>query len=162
MEERKPAFLWYCRCSLWQCGHNVFSVVEATEVTVEGAEVRGVEQRASEVIVGGWPLGNWQAQTSLCCWKSPVRIVCISQGKKLLKRKPVRLQCAHDSEFCEAWLLSVWFHKVSPGLKQLLLKKKKNHLNVAFVLFAVTGVSNFSHSTLISGTKEAYLAWGLA
>lgn len=75
MEERKPAFLWYCRCSLWHC------VVEATEVTVEGAEVRGVEQRASEVIVGGWPLGNWQAQTSLCCWKSPVRIVCVSQEK---------------------------------------------------------------------------------
>lgn len=48
-------------------------VVEGTEVTVEGREVRAAEHRPRRSRWGARPLGNWETRTSLCFCKTPIR-----------------------------------------------------------------------------------------
>lgn len=59
-------------------------VVEGTEVTVEGGEVRAAEQGPRRSRWGARPLGNWETRISLCFCKTPAEMV-VSFLRRLLR-----------------------------------------------------------------------------
>lgn len=72
-------------------------VVEGTEVTVEGGEVRAAEQGPRRSRWGARPLGNWETRISLCFCKTPGRNGREFSKKAAEGRKPKFLQRTHAS-----------------------------------------------------------------
>lgn len=84
-----------------QTAHYGLRVVEGTEVTVEGGEVRAAEQGPRRSRWGARPLGNWETRISLCFCKTSGR-----NGREFSKKaaegKEAQISTAY-SHFCEAW-----------------------------------------------------------
>lgn len=75
-------------------------VVEGTEVTVEGGEVRAAGHRPWRSQWGARPVGNWETRISLCFCKTPVRNGR-AFSKKAAEGKEAQISTAY-SRFSEA------------------------------------------------------------